>query len=98
MVGADTTPHDEWTPGDPGNIAPFVAYLATEDCPIAGRVFFVQGNEVHLFQPFVIVDSIAREQPGTWTVEELQSQAGRFQDHEFDYGHPIGNMLFRAER
>src|SRR5262245_4026796 len=80
-VGADTAPHDEWTPSDPANISPFVAYLATEDCPINGRVFFVQGSGVFLFQPFAIVDQLEREQPGAWTVEELQARAGKFQDH-----------------
>ena len=60
-------------PMDPANVAPFVAYLATEDCPINGRVFFVVGGKVHLFQPFAMVDHI--EKDGTWTVEELQ-QAG----------------------
>src|SRR5438552_855400 len=37
---------------DPANVSPFVAYLATADCPIKGRVFFVAGGGVHLFQPF----------------------------------------------
>ncbi|MGE0795824.1 MAG: SDR family oxidoreductase [Acidimicrobiia bacterium] len=94
MVGADTSEKTEWTPMDPDNVSPFVAYLATADCPVAGRVFFVMGGEIHLFQPFVIVDGISKQ--GKWTIEELQAQAGRFQDHQFDYGHPMGNMLFNG--
>jgi NAD(P)-dependent dehydrogenase (short-subunit alcohol dehydrogenase family) len=86
-------PSDEWTPMHPANISPFVAYLATESCPIHGRVFFVQGGEVFLFQPFTIVDKIAKE--GFWTVEELQKEAGKFSEFEFDYGHPYGGMLWR---
>jgi len=85
-------PADQWTPMHPGNISPFVAYLATQDCPIHGRVFFVQGGEVFLFQPFAIVDSIAKE--GFWTVEELQDEASKFADFEFDLGHPIAKMLW----
>ena len=77
---------------DPGNVSPFVAYLATEECPINGRVFYVQGGEVALFQPFVVVDRI--EKDGRWTIEELQQQAGRFQDHRFDYGHRIAEYMF----
>jgi NAD(P)-dependent dehydrogenase (short-subunit alcohol dehydrogenase family) len=88
-------PSAEWTPMHPGNVSPFVAYLATADCPIHGRVFFVQGGEVYLFQPFVIVDEIKKD-GDFWTVEELQVQGAKFQDYEFDYGHPLGNMLFRG--
>jgi NAD(P)-dependent dehydrogenase (short-subunit alcohol dehydrogenase family) len=87
-------PKDEWTALDPANISPFVAYLATENCPIHGRVFFVQGGEICLFQPFVVVDRIEKE-GAAWTLEELQEQASKFQDYEFDYGHPIGNMLLK---
>ncbi|CUU59308.1 NAD(P)-dependent dehydrogenase, short-chain alcohol dehydrogenase family [Parafrankia irregularis] len=83
---------ETWTPLDPENISPFVAYLATQDCPINGRAFFVMGGEVHLFQPWVIVDGLRKD--GKWTVEELAAQAGRFQDYKFDYGHAAGQRIF----
>jgi NAD(P)-dependent dehydrogenase (short-subunit alcohol dehydrogenase family) len=89
--GAENIDKDAWTPMDPGNVSPFVAYLATEDCPINGRVFFVMGGEVSLFQPFVVVDKI--EKDGRWTLEELAKEAPKFQERTFDYGHPIGNMI-----
>jgi NAD(P)-dependent dehydrogenase (short-subunit alcohol dehydrogenase family) len=69
---------------DPANVSPFVAYLATADCPIKGRVFFVAGGGIHLFQPFAIIDSIAKD--GRWTVAELQEQAARLADVPFDLG------------
>ncbi len=72
---------------DPANVAPFVAYLATEDCPIKGRVFFVAGGGVHLFQPFAIVDAISKD--GRWTVEELAKEAARFADVPFHLGNPF---------
>jgi NAD(P)-dependent dehydrogenase (short-subunit alcohol dehydrogenase family) len=81
----------EWSPLDPANVSPFVAYLGTEKCPINGRVFFVMGGQVHLFQPWVIVDSIDKD--GKWTVEELAQQAARFQDFAFDYGHSMGGRI-----
>ena len=31
---------------NPANISPLVAYLATEGCPLTGRVLFVQGGQV----------------------------------------------------
>jgi NAD(P)-dependent dehydrogenase (short-subunit alcohol dehydrogenase family) len=82
---------DEWSQMHPANISPFVAYLSTDSCPIHGRVFFVYGGEVFLFQPFTIVDSIAKE--GFWTVDELQREAAKWGDLEFDLGHPIGAFL-----
>jgi NAD(P)-dependent dehydrogenase (short-subunit alcohol dehydrogenase family) len=81
----------EWSAGDPANIAPFVAYLATQDCPIHGRVFFVFGGDVQLFQPWSIVDSIKKD--GKWTVEELAKEAAKFQDFTFDYGHPMASRV-----
>ncbi len=38
---------DVW---DPANVSPLVAYLATEGAPETGRVYFVQGGQVRLFQ------------------------------------------------
>lgn len=73
-------------PNDPANIAPFVAYLATKDCPIKGRVFFVHGGSVHLFQPWAIVDSIRK--PERWTVAELEKEAAHFATVPFDLGRP----------
>lgn len=71
---------------DPANVSPFVAYLATEDCPIKGRVFFVAGGGVHLFQPFAIVDAIKKD--GRWTVEELEKAAAHFADAPFNLNRP----------
>jgi NAD(P)-dependent dehydrogenase (short-subunit alcohol dehydrogenase family) len=79
-----SVPEDGFDPMDPANVSPFVAYLATADCPIRGRVFFVAGGGVHLFRPFALVDSISRD--GTWTVAELQEKAARLADVPFDLG------------
>ncbi len=57
---------DVW---DPANISPLVAYLATENCPDSGKVFFVQGGTVRLFQPWTMTDTIERHD--RWTVAEL---------------------------
>jgi NAD(P)-dependent dehydrogenase (short-subunit alcohol dehydrogenase family) len=77
-------PQEGFDPMDPANVSPFVAYLATADCPIQGRVFFVAGGAVHLFQPFALVDSISKD--GTWTVAELQEEAARLADVPLDPG------------
>ena len=70
----------------PANVSPFVAYLATADCPIAGRVFFVAGGGVHLFQPFAIIDAVQKD--GRWTVEELAKEAAHFADVPFKLNRP----------
>lgn len=72
---------------DAGNISPFVAYLATESCPINGRTFLVYGGQVHLFQPWAIIDKI--EKDGRWTIEELAEQGARFADVPFDLNDPF---------
>ncbi len=77
-------PADGFDPMHAGNVSPFVGYLATADCPITGRIFFVAGGGIHLFQPFAIIDSISKD--GRWTVAELAEQAGRLADVPFSLG------------
>jgi NAD(P)-dependent dehydrogenase (short-subunit alcohol dehydrogenase family) len=77
----------EWSPHDPGNISPFVAYLSTADCPIKGRVFLVRAGDVYLFQPFAIIDEIHKE--GQWTVGELQEKAAHFAEVPFELNNPF---------
>jgi NAD(P)-dependent dehydrogenase (short-subunit alcohol dehydrogenase family) len=67
---------------DPANISPFVAYLATADCKIGGKVFFVWANEVRLFQPWTIVDTVSTD--GRWTIEGLETAAAKWADVNFD--------------
>jgi NAD(P)-dependent dehydrogenase (short-subunit alcohol dehydrogenase family) len=78
---------EEWSPGDPANIAPFVTYLCTADCPIKGRVFLVRAGDVYLFQPFAIVDEIHKK--GQWTIEELQEEAAHFATVPFTLRNPF---------
>ena len=60
---------DVW---DPANVAPLVVYLATEDCPATGRVFFVQGGAIRTLQNWTMTDTIKRE--GRWTLEDLRQE------------------------
>ncbi len=66
---ADESQFDVW---DPANVSPLVAYLATEDCPLTGRVLFVQGGSVRNFQNWTMTESIDR--PSRWTIEELRAE------------------------
>jgi NAD(P)-dependent dehydrogenase (short-subunit alcohol dehydrogenase family) len=65
----DAAQFDVW---DPANISPLVAYLATEGCPHNGKVFFVQGGTVKLFENWTMTRTI--EKHDRWSVAELQSE------------------------
>jgi NAD(P)-dependent dehydrogenase (short-subunit alcohol dehydrogenase family) len=82
---------DEWSSMAPANIAPFVAYLATEDCPIHGRTFLVAGGGIHLFQPFAVIDTV--EKKGLWTVAELKKEAAHFADVPFHLNNPFEGQM-----
>jgi NAD(P)-dependent dehydrogenase (short-subunit alcohol dehydrogenase family) len=75
---------DGWKAGDPANVSPWVAYLASSECRITGKVFFVRGGNVSLFQPYTAIDHVAKE--GKWTVEELAAATDHWADIEFDNG------------
>jgi NAD(P)-dependent dehydrogenase (short-subunit alcohol dehydrogenase family) len=68
IVGApkDESAFDVW---DPANVSPLVAYLAMESCPLTGKVYFIQGGRVRLFQPWTMTDGL--EASGRWTIEDL---------------------------
>lgn len=72
---------------DPANISPFVAYLATADCPINGRAFMLLGGQISLFQPWAIVDGITKD--GRWTIDELESEGARFAEFPFELNDPF---------
>ncbi|MFE3757075.1 SDR family oxidoreductase [Nocardia tengchongensis] len=56
----------------PANISPLVAYLATEKCPITGKVFAVQGGAISELAGWHDVKTIETE--GPWVIDDL---AGR---------------------
>jgi NAD(P)-dependent dehydrogenase (short-subunit alcohol dehydrogenase family) len=69
----DAAKFDVW---DPANISPLVAYLATENCSLTGKTFFVQGGRVALFQGWTMTDTI--EKDDRWTVADLETEMKRF--------------------
>ena len=56
----------------PANIAPLVAYLATEKCPLTGKVFAVQGGAISELGGWHDVTTI--ETDGLWEIDDI---AGR---------------------
>ena len=63
-------PFDEWAPE---NIAPLVAYLATDEAKdITGQVFYVAGGTVQLYQGWGPVAEARKDD--RWSVEELTKE------------------------
>ena len=60
---------DVW---NPANVSPLVAYLASDRCPLTGRVLFVQGGAVRVFQPWTMTATL--EKNDRWTVDELAKE------------------------
>jgi hypothetical protein len=68
-------PADGFDVWDPANVSPFVAYLATADCPITGECFMVQGGRVQRAASWARAEKIDRDD--RWTVKELAAEASK---------------------
>jgi NAD(P)-dependent dehydrogenase (short-subunit alcohol dehydrogenase family) len=66
---SDPGTFDVW---DPANVSPLVAWLATENCPASGKMFYVQGGSVKLMSGWAIGDGVERNM--RWTVSELEKE------------------------
>jgi NAD(P)-dependent dehydrogenase (short-subunit alcohol dehydrogenase family) len=81
QVGDDAQGFDAWAPE---NVAPAVAWLATDDAhDVNGQVFIVFGGQLQLVQQPAIVNQVTKDD--RWTVKELadakaQLFAGRSSD------------------
>jgi NAD(P)-dependent dehydrogenase (short-subunit alcohol dehydrogenase family) len=69
---ADASVFDSW---DPANVSPLVAYLATEDASATGKVYYVKGGQIRLYQPWTMTETL--EKNDRWTVAELQEEMHR---------------------
>jgi NAD(P)-dependent dehydrogenase (short-subunit alcohol dehydrogenase family) len=84
--GAERDP-DQFDQMDPGNVAPWVAYLASDACTITGKCFVVYGGKVVLVEPWRAADSIEKE--GRWTLDELVERGPELAGIEFDNNNPF---------
>ena len=80
----DATVFDTW---DPANISPMIAYLATTDCPFTGETFFVQGDLVARYQPYVLAETISNRGQ-RWTVERLIAEGPKLAPRDERRGGP----------
>jgi NAD(P)-dependent dehydrogenase (short-subunit alcohol dehydrogenase family) len=56
----------------PANISPLVAYLATDKCPITGKVYAVQGGAISSLSGWHDVDTI--ETDGRWLIDDIAAR------------------------
>src|ERR1700756_1964768 len=56
----------------PANISPLVAYLATEKCPISGRVYAVQGGAISALLGWH--DTATIETDGPWLIDDIAAR------------------------
>ena len=88
----DASAFDPW---DPANISPMIAYLATADCPFTGETFFLQGDVVARYQPYVLAETITNDHE-RWTVERLVEEAPKLAAGDDRRGGP--SELLRVAR
>jgi NAD(P)-dependent dehydrogenase (short-subunit alcohol dehydrogenase family) len=71
IVAAPSDPgrFDEW---DPANVAPLVAWLASEACHVTGRVFYTFGGTIALMSGWTRSQGISK--PGRWTIDEIAAE------------------------
>jgi NAD(P)-dependent dehydrogenase (short-subunit alcohol dehydrogenase family) len=65
---------DAFDPMDPANVSPLVAFLATEDCPINGKMFAVQGGQIAECSGWEVQDGLTTDEP--WTIEAVAAGLG----------------------
>jgi NAD(P)-dependent dehydrogenase (short-subunit alcohol dehydrogenase family) len=58
----------------PANIAPLVAYLASERCTLTGKLFAVQGGSIGLLEGWHSVRTTETDKP--WTIAEIDERLG----------------------
>jgi NAD(P)-dependent dehydrogenase (short-subunit alcohol dehydrogenase family) len=71
MMKAPEDP-DAFDPFDPKHVSPLVAYLASEDCPITGKLFAVQGGSIAECQNWQLGEAISTD--GDWTIELIAGE------------------------
>jgi NAD(P)-dependent dehydrogenase (short-subunit alcohol dehydrogenase family) len=65
---------DAFDPFDPRHVSPLVAWLSTEDCPVTGQLFAVQGASIQKLSGWNVGEGISTD--GDWTIEEIAAQLG----------------------
>jgi NAD(P)-dependent dehydrogenase (short-subunit alcohol dehydrogenase family) len=73
MMKAPEDP-DAFDPFHPKHVSPLVAWLASEDCPVSGELFAVQGGAIQRLTGWQVGDGITTD--GDWTIDNVAAQLG----------------------
>ncbi|MBB5914751.1 NAD(P)-dependent dehydrogenase (short-subunit alcohol dehydrogenase family) [Nocardia transvalensis] len=71
-IFAAEVPEGEFDAFSPANISPLVAYLASDKCPITGKVFAVQGGAISELAGWHDVKTI--ETDGPWLIDDIAAR------------------------
>lgn len=77
-IFAEEVPEGEFDAFSPANIAPIVAYLTDEKCPLTGKVLAVQGGAITLLQGWTSVETV--EVDGPWLIDELPGRLDKWSE------------------
>ena len=61
-------------PFNPRHVSPLVGWLISEDCPLTGQLFAVQGGAIQKLAGWTVGDGITTD--GDWTIDNIASQLG----------------------
>jgi len=61
-------------PFHPKHVSPLVAWLVSEDCPLSGQLFGVQGGAIQKLSGWQVGDGITTD--GDWTIDNIAAQLG----------------------
>jgi NAD(P)-dependent dehydrogenase (short-subunit alcohol dehydrogenase family) len=61
-------------PLDPRHVSPLVAWLASEECPLTGALFAVQGGSIQRMIGWQLTEAATTD--GDWTIEGIAAQLG----------------------
>jgi NAD(P)-dependent dehydrogenase (short-subunit alcohol dehydrogenase family) len=73
MVKAPDDP-DAFDAFHPKHVSPLVAWLVSEDCPISGQLFAVQGGSIQRMSGWSVGEGITTD--GDWTIDNVAAQLG----------------------
>jgi NAD(P)-dependent dehydrogenase (short-subunit alcohol dehydrogenase family) len=71
-IFAAEVPEGEFDLFHPDNIAPVVAYLASDECSISGMVFAVQGGAISKLVPMQVGETT--ETDGAWEIDDIHKR------------------------
>ena len=71
LVKAPEDP-DAFDPFHPKHVSPLVAWLVSEDCPVTGQLFAVQGGSIQRMTGWQVGDGITTD--GDWTIDNIAAQ------------------------